>query len=118
MGLSITTTAFNNYLKTHLSIFDGLSTSDMLKAVQNARDFTPDVAHQIVVALAEAYNLQMKILIGFSALQIFVIGMIWRKGEQIRVVNVRKSKAESSGALNASDTSVPPNASAEAENRT
>jgi len=90
LGLSITTTAFNNYLKTHLPMFNNLSTSDMLKAVQSAHSFAPDVQHKIILALAQAYNLQMKILIGFSALQVFVIAMIWRRGDQIRVVDVRK----------------------------
>lgn len=88
LGLSITTTAFNNYLKTHLPMFNHLSTSEMLKAVQSARSFTPAIQHQIILALAQAYNLQMKILIGFSALQVFVIAMIWRSGNQIRVVDV------------------------------
>ncbi|KAF1835910.1 MFS general substrate transporter [Decorospora gaudefroyi] len=106
LGLSITTTAFNNYLKTHLFIFDSLSTSDMLKAVQSARDFSPEIQHQIITRLAEAYNLQMKILIGFSALQIFVIAMIWRKGNQIRVVDAEEEKAASSSASNASGTTI------------
>jgi len=70
----------------------------MLKAVQSARSFPPAEQREIVVALAEAYNLQMKILIGFSALQIFVIAMIWRRGEQIRVVDVKEVDAGSSGA--------------------
>lgn len=104
LGLSITTTAFNNYLKTHLSVFDSLSTSDMLKAVQSAHSFPADVQHEIVLALAEAYNLQMKILIGFSALQIFVIAMIWRKGNQIRVLDANETSMESSSASVGSDT--------------
>lgn len=70
----------------------------MLKAVQSARSFPPEEQHEIVVALAEAYNLQMKILIGFSALQIFVIAMIWRRGDQIRVVDAKEMEAGSSGA--------------------
>lgn len=90
----------------------------MLKAVQAARDFPPDVHHQIVIALAEAYNLQMKILIGFSALQIFVIGMIWRKGDQIRVVDAKKAKAESSSASSAHDTSIPADSGAGTEKKT
>lgn len=90
----------------------------MLQAVQSAREFAPDVQHQIIIALAEAYNLQMKILIGFSALQISIIGMIWRKGNQIRVVDTKKIKARSSNASSPSDTLVTANLGVEAEKST
>jgi hypothetical protein len=36
--------------------------------------------------LSEAYSVQMKILVGFAAAQVLVVGLIYRKGDQIKVV--------------------------------
>lgn len=77
----------------------------MLKAVQSVHSFAPDVQREVVLALAEAYNLQMRILIGFSALQIFAIAMIWRSGDQIRVVDVKKLQQAAASREAASEVS-------------
>lgn len=87
LGLSFTTTAFNNYLKTHLSdVFANASTSDLLNIAQSARQYSPAVQRRIVTTVATAYNLQMKILVAFAALQVVMIVMLYRPGNQIRVI--------------------------------
>ncbi|KAF2836638.1 MFS general substrate transporter [Patellaria atrata CBS 101060] len=87
LGLSVTTTAFNSYLKSHLShIFGNISTSEMLTSVQASRQFPRKEQLDIIKTTSEAYNLQMKILIAFAAAQTIVVAMIYRRGHQIRVV--------------------------------
>lgn len=39
----------------------------------------PAVQERVRIALAEGYNLQMKILIGFAALQIVATALMWEK---------------------------------------
>lgn len=39
----------------------------------------PAIQERVQIALAEGYNLQMKILIGFAALQIVATALMWEK---------------------------------------
>lgn len=63
-----------------------MSASDILRSAQAAQDLSPDAQQQILVALAGAYNLQMKILAGFAGLQVLLTSMMYRSGNQIRVI--------------------------------
>ncbi|PVI01633.1 MFS general substrate transporter [Periconia macrospinosa] len=91
LGLSITTSAMNNYLSSHMpAAVGGTSASALLQSVEVIREYPHEVQAQILKAFAEGYNLQMKIMVGFAALQVLVVGMLWRKN-QIRLPARKKS---------------------------
>ncbi|KAF2689042.1 MFS general substrate transporter [Lentithecium fluviatile CBS 122367] len=86
-GLSITTTAFNTYLKKHLfDTFGDIPTAAILTAVQEAKHLPLDEQLEVRTVLSEAYSVQMKILVGFAALQVLAVALVYRKGDQIKVV--------------------------------
>ncbi|EKG16605.1 Major facilitator superfamily domain general substrate transporter [Macrophomina phaseolina MS6] len=94
LGLSITTSAMNNYLSSHLpDAVGGTSSSTFLQSVEAIRQYPQDVQAQIIRAFAEGYNLQMKIMAGIAGFQVLVVGMLWRN-PQIRVVSRKKATQE------------------------
>jgi hypothetical protein len=80
IGLSISTAVMNSYLKSHL---EGYLTpeqiNDVLKSAKNIGSLPPDVLDVIFKALAEGYNLQMKVMVGFSAVQVPLGFLLWKK---------------------------------------
>jgi hypothetical protein len=63
-----------------------MSTDALLTAVQQARLLPPAQQLEVRTVLSEAYSLQMKILVGFAAAQVLVVALVYRRGNQIKVV--------------------------------
>jgi hypothetical protein len=74
-------------LKEHLfGTFGSVSTDALLTAVQQAKLLPLAQQTEVRTVLTEAYSLQMKILLGFAAAQVLVVALVYRKGNQIKVV--------------------------------
>ncbi|KAL1642365.1 hypothetical protein SLS58_005439 [Diplodia intermedia] len=100
LGLSVATSAMNNYLNSHLPAAEissgggGASAAHaLLQSVGSVGELPPDVREQVLRVFAEGFNLQMKIVAGFSGLQVLMVGMLWRKN-QIRVAEKKEKKWE------------------------
>ena len=86
-GLSITTTAFNTYVRKHLvDTFGNIPTAEILTIVQQARKLPLNQQLEVRTVLSEAYSAQTKILVGLAAAQVLVVALVYRKGDQIKVV--------------------------------
>ena len=80
VGLAITTAALNSYVKSKLSsILTPSELSTLLQSVQIIETLPVDQQDLIRSAFSHAYNLQMQIVIGFSAIQVLVAVAMWEK---------------------------------------
>lgn len=80
IGLAVVTTATNTYIKKHLA--DYLSSAQIGALLQTTEAFTtlsPATADIAKTVFAQGYNLQMRIMIGFSAAQIPLTCLMWQK---------------------------------------
>ena len=80
VGLAVATTVMNSYVKSHLETF--LSADQIAALLQTTEAFTalsPSLAHTAKSVLAQGYNLQMRIMIGFCAAQVPVGMLLWQK---------------------------------------
>ena len=80
IGLAIVTAVLNTHVKSDLTHFlpqDQIST--LLESAGAIAAFPPDVQKMIQLVFAQAYNNQMKVLIGFSAAQIVGSLVMWQK---------------------------------------
>lgn len=84
IGLAIVTNVLNSYIKSHLS---GLLTpeeiSALLRTTQAFTALSPEIAEAVKTVFASGYNLQMSVLVGFSAAQIPVALIMWQKKQII-----------------------------------
>lgn len=79
-GLAITIAAFNSYVKSQLSgILSSSELSNVLQSVQLIDTLPTDQQVSIRLAFSDGYNLQMQIVIGFSAAQLLVAAAMWEK---------------------------------------
>jgi len=80
IGLAITTTVLNSYIKSSLR---GLLTPEQLGGLLESIDvinfLPPEQQAQVRQSFSHGYNLQMKVMIGFSAAQILVVALMWEK---------------------------------------
>ena len=80
IGLAIVTTVINGYIRNHLK---GILPPDQIGSLlQTTEAFTalpPAVAETVKSVFARGYNLQMQIMIGFSAVQIPVTFIMWQR---------------------------------------
>ena len=75
----------NRYVKSHLStVLPPEQINKLLKSTQAFKTLAPNVAETVRLVFANGFNLQMKIMIGFSAAQIPATLLMWQK-EQVRV---------------------------------
>ena len=80
IGLAIVTTVLNSYVKSHLA--DTLSSSQidgLLRTTETFATLAPDVAETARTVFGNAFNIQMRIMIGFSAAQIPTVLLMWQK---------------------------------------
>lgn len=85
IGLAAVTTAMNSYVKTNLADF--LSPNQVGSLLQSTEAFAalpPALAETAKIVFANGYNLQFRIMIGFSAAQVPVALLLWQR-EQIVV---------------------------------
>lgn len=86
IGLAIASSVMNNYIPKHLKgVLTPEQLSSILQSTEEIAKFPPALQQQVLGVFLGGYNLQMKIMIGFAALQILVVFMFWRK-KQISIV--------------------------------
>lgn len=86
LGLAIASTVMNNYLSSHLGPLIGAENLALiLKSTSEIQTLPAEFQVDTVDALAHGYNLQMKVNIGFSVVQVLAVGLLWRR-KQIEVV--------------------------------
>ncbi|CAD6570392.1 MAG: hypothetical protein ASARMPREDX12_003478 [Alectoria sarmentosa] len=80
IGLAIVTTVINSYLRNRLA---GLLPPDQIAALLQSTDalgtLPPALAETVRGIFARGYNLQLRIMIGFSAAQIPVTFLMWQR---------------------------------------
>lgn len=80
IGLAVTTTALNSYVKSKLSgILDPAQLSAILQSVQVVEILPTDLQASTRSVFSKAYDLQMQIMIGFSAAQVLVALAMWER---------------------------------------
>lgn len=80
LRLAAVTTVLNNYLSSHLpEVLTPAQIKDVLQSTSEIANLPPEKRGQVQAIFGKAYNLQLLILIGFTAAQFFVIMLIWRK---------------------------------------
>lgn len=85
IGLSITSSVMNEYLKTHLAtILSSDALAALLQRTEILAKFAPDVQEKVIEVFAQGYDLQYKIITGFAAAQFLAVMLMWKKGEQIK----------------------------------
>jgi hypothetical protein len=79
LGLAISTNVMNDYAKRHLQHL--LPPDQLLLVLQSTEAITrlpADVRPGVKEVLISSFNQRIRVLIGFAALQFFVLGMLWR----------------------------------------
>jgi hypothetical protein len=82
----------NNYLTSHLTPLLGAEQlSLLLQSTREIENLSEELRIETVKAFAHGYNMQMKVNIAFSVVQVLAVGVIWtRNGKgwrgQIEVV--------------------------------
>ncbi|KUJ10779.1 MFS general substrate transporter [Mollisia scopiformis] len=80
IGLAVTTTALNSYVKSKLSsILNPDDLSALLQSVQVIEVLPAELQAMTRPIFSEAYDLQMHIMIGFSAAQVLVAAAMWER---------------------------------------
>ena len=80
IGLAIVTTILNSYVKSHLAdILSPVQIQALLRTTEAFATLPPDVAETARTVFGNGFNLQMRIMIGFSAAQIPTVLLMWQK---------------------------------------
>ena len=80
VGLSIATSVVNSYLRSHLSGLVSLDQLEsILRSVSAIDSLDPSLGSTVRAVFGRAYNLQMKLMIGFGAAQIPASLLLWGK---------------------------------------
>jgi len=80
IGLAIGSSILNNYLTNHLqNILTPAQFSSLQQSTAEIATFPLEVQDRVASTFLRGYNLQMQVLIGFSALQVLLVSMLWKK---------------------------------------
>ena len=80
IGVAIVTCILNTYMERRLSkILTPTQLDAVLQSSSEVSALPEELRHVVQLLFAEAYNLQMKVLIGFSAAQIPAALLMWQK---------------------------------------
>lgn len=80
IGLAIVTTVLNSYLKSHMSrVLSPEEINALLKTTQAFTALPPYKAETVKTVFASGYNLQMRVMVGFSAAQMPLALLMWQK---------------------------------------
>ena len=80
VGVAITSSVLNNYLKHHLASFlDPDQITKLLQTSQTIKSYTPAVQEQIRHVFVHGYNIQFRILVGVAAVNLMSCAMMWRR---------------------------------------
>ncbi|KAF7899396.1 hypothetical protein EAE99_012317 [Botrytis elliptica] len=92
LGLAISTAIMNNHLTSHLTPLLGAEQlSLLLQSTREIENLSEELRIETVKAFAYGYNMQMKVNVAFSVVQVLIVGVMWtRNGKgwrgQIEVV--------------------------------
>ena len=85
LGVSAATTILNHFLMSRLA---GHIQPEVLAEIQRSTDaistLAPETQAFVREIFADAYSAQMKLAGAFSAAQILAVGMIWKRGDNVR----------------------------------
>ena len=85
IGLAIVTTVINGYIRNRLAgVLPPDQISALLQTTETLTALPPALAETVKSIFAKGYNLQLQVMIGFSAAQIPVTFLMWQR-KQIRV---------------------------------
>ena len=80
VGLAITTTVLNSYVRSRLSGFLSRKEIELLLETSASVSSLPmEVQHSIRSVFGHGYNIQMRILIGLAAAQLPASAVMWQK---------------------------------------
>lgn len=80
--LAITSSVFNNYLRSHLKHIAGPQEVDLiLKSVDSIHFLPLNVQGEVIKVFSQGYAIQFKILIGFAAAQVPTSLLMWKKNQ-------------------------------------
>lgn len=80
IGLAIVTTVFNGVVRPRLEHLLSLAQlGALLRSTAVIENFQPELQYMVRSILAEGFNVQMRIMIGFGAAQIPAALLMWRK---------------------------------------
>ena len=83
-GLAIVTAVLNGYVRSHLSqILPPATVQSLLQTTKAFENLPEPVARMVKSTFAAAYNLQLRIVIGFSAAQIPAALLLWKRKQLI-----------------------------------
>ncbi|KAK4208331.1 MFS general substrate transporter [Rhypophila decipiens] len=88
LGVSIVTTAMHTFLRGelgHLGLGQDVIDSVLDSAGEIGRLGSEELQNDVLRSFADGYNLQMRILAGLAAGQIFGAALMWKHGKQIKV---------------------------------
>jgi hypothetical protein len=84
LGIAVANTVLNSHVLSRLTPILGSHVSTLLNEPSSIGLAPPALRDQIRTVFGEAYNLQMRAMIGFSAAQIISIMLVWKK-KQIKL---------------------------------
>lgn len=80
VGLAIVTAAIKSYIQINLAQhLSSAQIDDLLKSTSAFKTLPSDVVDVVKAIFAEGYNLQMRIMIGFSAAQMPAACLMWKR---------------------------------------
>ena len=80
IGVAIATCVLNSFVESHLSnILSSTQVEGLLRSSGMINTLPAELQIPVRLVFAEAYNLQMKVLIGFSAAQTAAACLMWQK---------------------------------------
>ncbi|KAL1801393.1 hypothetical protein ACET3X_001735 [Alternaria dauci] len=78
IGIAIVTSISTPYIRSHLTDILPLELAEsLLERTELAQHLSPDTLERVRMVFGEAYNLQVKVLIGFAAAKVPVTGLMW-----------------------------------------
>ena len=77
VGLAVATNALNSLINSRLSsVLTADQLASLLESVQTVATLPPSLQGTVRSAFADGYNLQMRIMIGFSAAQVLALALM------------------------------------------
>ncbi|KAI4642949.1 hypothetical protein J4E93_007018 [Alternaria ventricosa] len=78
VGIAIVTSISTPYIRSHLTDILPLELAEsLLERTELVQSLSPETLERVRQVFGEAYNLQVKVLIGFAAAKVPVTGMMW-----------------------------------------
>lgn len=98
LGLAIASSVMNNHLTNTLtSVIGSDGLNQVLNSIQAIELFPPQDQLAILDAFGSGYNLQFKVMIGFSAAQILAVALLYSSKKQIKVEDEPNEKEVDQG---------------------